>query len=197
MTKKTYLIGKLVAVAALLMFAISCTKNMSDDGSDATSGATPPSSDATTGATQTSGSIVKGRIGTGTITIDGQTVTDAYGLDFNKDGVLEFRIVNYGTTLQWEPANASSGPAMRDGRIALLQKHAPIGPSLDYAAATPALLPTTESLTEKFYVAFRLTFDSVYYGWAKVKYKNGKLEWDKCAYYTAPNATLTAGDDDD
>ena len=158
------------------------------------------STDTTTGATRPAeGSIVKGSIGIGTITIDGQTYTDAYGIDFNKDGILEFRIVAGGTSLQCEPANGSGdavrGVAMVGDRIATLQKHATISSSLTYSTSLLSTLPESGSLPEKFYVAFRMDFDGIHYGWAKVKYENGELEWDKCAYCTTANAPLTAGDD--
>ena len=59
----------------------------------------------------------------------------------------------------------------------------------------PAGLPENSTLPEKFYVAFRLDFGATYYGWAKVKYEDGELEWDKCAYNTTAGGTITAGDD--
>lgn len=189
---------------SLVLSLVSCSeKDSATDRPDTTTGATThvdEEPDTTTGATQPSeGSIVKGRIGTGTIIVDGMTYNDAYGIDFNKDGYLEFRIVNNGTTLRWEPADADGnlprGPAMSGGQIAVLQKHTTISPTLDYSTSSFANLPETSALPEKFYVAFRLAFDSVHYGWAKVKYKDGELEWDKCAYCTTPGTTLTAGDD--
>ena len=191
--------------AALMVFMVACSDkdNGNDNQPDTTTGATTPADDepdTTSGATSPAeGSVVKGRIGTGTITIDGQTYTDVYGIDFNKDGILEFRIVNDGTSLQWQPADGSGemvvGPAMSGDRIATLQKHATIGPSLHYSTSILADLPEVNSLPEKFYVACRLSFGHTCYGWVKVKYDDGELEWDKCAYCTTPNASLTAGDD--
>jgi hypothetical protein len=190
-------------MAAVMVFSMAaCSDDDHDHRPDTTSGATrhEETPDTTSGATTPAeGSIVKGRIGVGSITIDGQTFTDVFGIDFNKDGILEFRIVNDGTSLQCQPTNADGilvrGVAVSGGTIATLQKHATIGPSLNYSTTAFASLPALASLPEKFYVAFRLDFGGTCYGWAKVKYKNGSLEWDKCAYCTTPNATLTAGDD--
>lgn len=189
--------------AALLLTLSACSDDDDDHRPDTTSGATTPHTetpDTTSGATTPAeGSVAKGRIGTGTFTLDGQTYTDVYGIDFNKDGILEFRIVNNGTALQCEPANASGtlirGVALSGSNIALIQKHATIGPALSYSTSILSNLPSTASLPEKFYVAFRLGFNGTCYGWAKVKYDDGEIKWDKCAYCTTPNASLTAGDD--
>lgn len=197
--KKTFAI---LMVAAMCMTACGDKDNGNDNQPDTTSGATTHSEepDTTTGATSPAeGTVVNGRIGTGTITIDGQTYTDVYGIDFNKDGILEFRIVNGGTSLQWQSADADGelvvGPAMDGDKIATLQKHSTIGPSLNYSTSVLADLPATSYLPEKFYVACRLNYGHTCYGWIKVKYDDGELEWDKCAYCTTPNASITAGDD--
>lgn len=178
-----------ILVALMLSLAFTTCDEKDNERNDTTSGSTRPAE----------GSIVKGRIGLGTITNDGMTYTDAYGIDFNKDGYLEFRIINNGTALQWEPANAEGilvrGPAMQNGRIALLQKHATIGSNLEYSTSIFAGLPDNSTLPEKFYVAFRLDFGATYYGWAKVKYEDGEFEWDKCAYNTTAGGAITAGDD--
>lgn len=169
---------------------ISGSTRPNDEDPDTISGSTRPAE----------GSIVKGRIGTGTIALDGMTYTDAYGIDFNKDGYLEFRIINNGNSLQWEPATSEGdlvqGPAMSNGNIATLQKHSTIGSNLEYSTSILANLPTVSSLPEKFYVGCRFTLsDGIHYGWVKVKYDDGELEWDKCAYNTTPSASITAGDD--
>lgn len=195
----------LLLATLMLMAMTACGDKDTDNNNnnpDTVSGSTIPVEDPDTvsGSTRPAeGAVVKGRIGTGTITIGGQTYTDAYGIDFNKDGYLEYRIVNSGTALQWEPSDANGntvyGPAMSNGKIATLQKHSSIGPSLDYATSSLVELPETGSLPEKFYVAFRLNYGTTHYGWVKVKYDDGELEWDKCAYNTTPNGTITAGDD--
>ena len=197
--KRIFLLGAMVCVFGM-MAACSDKEN---DKPDTTSGATHPTEepDTISGSTRPAeGTIVKGRIGIGTIALDGMTYTDAYGIDLNRDGYLEFRIINNGTSLQWEPADADGnmlrGPAMSNGRIATLQKHSTIGNNLEYSTSIFANLPETGTLPEKFYVGCRFPMDDgIHYGWVKVKYDDGELEWDKCAYITTPSASLTAGDD--
>lgn len=190
-------------ILIVLMLSLAACGDKDNEKLDTITGSTRPAGeepDTISGGTRPAeGSIVKGRIGLGTITVDGQTYTNAYGIDFNKDGYLEFRIINNGSALQWEPADADGnlvrGPAMQNGSIALLQKHATIGSNLEYSTSIYANLPDNSTLPERFYVAFRLGFGATFYGWAKVKYEDGELEWDKCAYNTTAGGTITAGDD--
>ena len=97
-------------VAAMCLVFTSCSDygegdfhNGADDQPDTVSGSTIPNEepepDTTTGATS-EGSMAKGRIGTGSFTFGGQTVGDAYGIDLDKDGRLEYRIIEGGTALQ-------------------------------------------------------------------------------------------------
>ena len=190
------------AIVAIFIVAslVACgdKDNDNSDNPDTISGSTRPNEeepDTISGSTRPAdGTIVKGRIGTGTFTLNGQTEQNAYGIDFNKDGVLEYRIVYEGEGLSYEAA--SNNVVISSGLIATLAKHTSINASSNFAGNGNSSLPAVSSLPEKFYVGCRFTLsDGVHYGWVKVKYDDGELEWDKCAYNTTSSASLTAGDD--
>jgi len=169
------------------------------DEPDTTSGSTRPSDDepdTTTGSTRPAeGAIAEGRIGIGSFTADGQTVQNVYGIDFNRDGVLEYRIVDNGLALTYDNIE-NNVVVTASGELSMLQKHSAINSTLNYGGNGNTSLPALYTLPEKSYVACCLTMsDGIHYGWIKVKYDDGELEWDECAYNTVPGATITAGDD--
>ena len=191
-------------IAAMSLLLGSCTdygENFhegADDKPDTVSGSTRPADDdpdTVSGSTRPAdGSVVKGRIGTGSITIDGQTYTDVYGIDFNKDGVLEYRIIGNGVSLVYNVSD--NNVVVSSGCIATMAKHSSVNAMCNFAGDGNTPLPSLGSLPEKFYVGCRITLsDGVHYGWVKVKYDDGELEWDKCAYNTSPDSPVTAGDD--
>ncbi len=169
------------------------------DEPDTTSGSTRPADDepdTTTGSTRPAeGSIAEGRIGIGSFTVDGQTVQNVYGIDFNRDGILEYRIVDNGLSLTYDTAE-NNVVVTASGELSMLQKHSAINATLNYGGNGSTPLPALSSLPEKSYVGCCLMMsDGIHYGWIKVKYDDGELEWDECAYNTTPGAQITAGDD--
>ena len=193
--------NRLSFVALLLAASLVACGDKDNDKStnpDTVSGSTRPDEetpDTTSGSTRPAeGAIVKGRIGTGTFTLDGQTEQNVYGIDFNKDGVLEYRIVSAGEGLMYDAAG--NNVVISSGVIATLAKHTSINASSYFAGDGNSSLPALGSLPEKFYVGCRFTLsDGIHYGWVKVKYDDGELEWDKCAYNTSLSSSITAGDD--
>ena len=188
--------------AALLLSLSACSDDDDDHRPDTTSGATTPHTetpDTTSGATTPAeGSVAKGRIGTGTfIDYDGTTVSNAYGIDFNKDGQLEFRISDdrkYVSYVWSENGNNIANAENQWDIIEPMDKGASVYSGCRWEGQGDAMLP--DNLPEKFYVGFRIRLgDTIHYGWAKVEYENGTLEWDKCAYNTVPSITAFCGED--
>lgn len=170
-----------------------------EEETDTVSGSTRPADeeepDTISGSTRSAeGDIKKGTIGYGSFTLDGQTQQGAYGIDFNRDGVLEYRIDSDAMSLTY---NASDNNiVVLSGYIATMAKHSAINSSCNFAGDGHTPLPALGSLPEKFYVGCRFMLaDGLHYGWVKVEYEDDGLEWDKCAYNTAPNRPVTAGDD--
>lgn len=178
----------LVAVMLIgSMAACGDKDNDNDDAPDTVSGATTHEED-----------MAKGRIGTGTfIDYNGATVSNAYGIDFNKDGQLEFRISDdrkYVSYVWSENGNNIANAENQWDIIEPMAKGASVYSGCRWEGQGDAMLP--DNLPEKFYVGFRIRLgDTIHYGWAKVEYENGTLEWDKCAYNTVPSITAFCGED--
>lgn len=182
-----------ILCAALILSATTACKEKDGKGN------TNDSTDVNTGATTQEENMVKGRIGNGTfVTFDNQTIS-AYGIDFNKDGQLEFCISDDRTAITYiysEDGNNVVNAESQWDIIDPLEKRHAIHSGCRWEGQGDAVLPELNTLPEKFYVGFRFMLDSVkHYGWAKVKYKDGELEWDKCAYNVLPSKTAFAGED--
>ncbi|MCR4829733.1 MAG: hypothetical protein K5864_09790 [Bacteroidales bacterium] len=182
-----YLVRTMLAVM-LLAATAACGDDENDNEPDANSGATTHEED-----------MAQGTIGNGTfVTFDGQSV-NAYGIDFNKDGQLEFRISGNGEYVDyvWSEGgpNIVNNAEMWD-LIEPLEKGDQVYSGCHWDGQGDAMLPEVSTLPEKFYVGFRfLLSDGIHYGWAKVEYDDGQLEWSKCAYNTKPSVTAFAGED--
>lgn len=168
-------------------------------------------------------SVVIGTVGNGTYMDYANDPTDAYGLDFNNDGQLEFTLnagflfsnteavcsncylifnTNNGVNNVWTKGTA-------DGGWDLVQSHNAnvlVGSTgnfiaygdanlIDNANNDEPLLP----LNQDSYVAFRFQINgNTHYGWAKVRMTgdatNGyNAEWIQCAYENTPNASINNG----
>ena len=187
----------LIILATAIALLMICCGEKESPAVDTTSGSTIPSGepDTVSGSTRpTDGDVVKGKIGYGSFTIGNETVQNAYGIDFNKDGVLEYCISQDGMSLVFN--HQQNNVVEASGYIALISKHSTISASCLFGENDTLQLPSSSQLPEKFYVGCRITMaDGVHFGWVKVKTEDEGLEWDKCAYNTVANASLTAGDD--
>ena len=190
-------IGHKMLLVAMTAMALAACGDKDSGNPDTVSGGTrpPEEPDTISGSTRPAdGAVVKGTIGYGTFTLDGVTQQGAYGIDFNKDGILEYSITDDGMSLTY---NASANNIVVSSNcIAPLSKHSSINATCNYAGSGHTPLAALSALPEKFYVGCRIRLtDGMHYGWIKVKYDDGELEWDKCAYNTTPNGPVTAGDD--
>ena len=180
--------------------AITLISTMAACGNDKenTTPANTDSADVVSGATTHEDDMAKGKIGTGTyIDYDGTVTNDAYGIDFNKDGQLEFRISDdrqYVSYVWSENGNNIANVEEQWDIIDPMEKGASVYSGCHWDGQGDAMLPA--NLPEKFYVGFRIRMnDTIYYGWAKVKYKDNEIDWDKCAYNTVPSITAFCGED--
>lgn len=155
--------------------------------------------------------INAGRIGTGNITIAGMPWEDVYGLDFNNDGTLEFRIAdNDGVSGTWTNAyfsynwteggnNIVANSQIWD-YIEILAQGDIINANSNFAGYGDATFETLTSVPERIFLGFRILLaDGVHYGWAEATVEtyettsDATLNWVACAYNTTPDAAIAAG----
>lgn len=182
---------KTMAAAMIMCAMVGCgdkdDNHANNDTTDATSGATTHEDD-----------MAKGRIGNGTyIEYDGSEISNAYGIDFDKDGTLEFRISDdrqYVSYVWSDGGNNIVNAEEQWDIIEPMEKGASVNSGCRWEGQGDAMLPY--DMPEKFYVGFRFRLNNaIHYGWAKVKYEDGEVEWDKCAYNTKPGITAFCGED--
>ena len=153
--------------------------------------------------------IANGRIGTGNITIAGTEWTDVYGIDFNNDGILEFRLsdfsgiegnqVNAYISYNWTEGgnNVVSDPEVWD-YAAVLAAGQVVDANSTFGGYGDATFQDLTTAPERIFVGFRiLLVDGVHYGWAEAVVSTSAsdivLNWVTCAYNTTPNAPVTIG----
>ena len=153
--------------------------------------------------------IANGRIGTGNITIAGTEWTDVYGIDFNNDGILEFRLsdfsgvegnqVNAYISYNWTEGgnNVVSDPEVWD-YAAVLAAGQVVDANSAFGGYGDATFQDLTSVPERIFVGFRILLaDGVHYGWAEAVVSTSAsdivLNWVACAYNTTPNASITIG----
>ena len=155
--------------------------------------------------------IAIGRIGTGNINIAGTEWSEVYGIDFDNDGVLEFRISDFSSAnATWTGAylsynwteggnNVYADPAAWDYAAVLAEGDVidAYGAFNGYGDAAFADLTT---VPEHIFVGFRILLaDGVHYGWAEATVVASaasadiELRWTRCAYNTTPGAAIAAG----
>lgn len=153
--------------------------------------------------------IANGRIGNGNINIAGTEWTDVYGIDFNNDGVLEFRLSDFsgvtGTqtnayiSYNWTENgnNIVADPDMWD-YVAILASGTVIDANSNFAGYGDATFQDLGTAPRHFFVGFRISLaDGIHFGWAEAVVEtlgdDINLNWVACAYNTAPNAPVAAG----
>lgn len=153
--------------------------------------------------------ITTGRIGTGNITIAGTEWTNVYGIDFNNDGILEFRLsdfsgvsgnqVNAYISYDWTEGgnNVVADPEIWD-YAAVLASGEVIDANSNFAGYGDATFQDLTTAPERIFVGFRILLaDGVHYGWAEATVTTSSsdinLDWVACAYNATPNAPVTTG----
>lgn len=184
-------IPTLIAAAMLLCSLAACGEKDNDNSNN-------NGNDTISGATTHEDNMAEGRIGLGTfVDYSGTALNNVYGIDFDKDGNLEFRISDDHQYISYVWSENGNNIVNADGEwdiVEPLTKGASVNSSCRWDGQGDAMLPA--NLPEKFYVGFRFRLhDAIHYGWAKVKYENNNLEWDECAYNTVPSATAICGED--
>lgn len=153
--------------------------------------------------------IANGRIGNGNITIAGTEWTDVYGIDFNNDGILEFRLsdfsgiegnqVNAYISYNWTEGgnNVVSDPEVWD-YAAVLASGQVVDANSTFGGYGDATFQDLTTVPERIFVGFRILLaDGVHYGWAEAVVSTSAadivLNWVACSYNTTPNAPVTIG----
>ncbi len=155
----------------------------------------------------TSASIVQGRIGNGAFNDPYVPNANAYGLDFNNDGELEFSLsynntsVAYtyeenGTNIWNEPDNWDIPYNVPVGTvIGSVSSWGGYGDCAITGWSGPSALPVETDV----YLGMRIKYaDGLHYGWAKVRISgtegNYSAEWIEIYYETEANTSINAGE---
>lgn len=157
-----------------------------------------------TAATVGNAQVTQGRIGNGTYVDYSNMSHEAYGIDFNNDGNLEFRIrdfesdVTYGNGMVDYVYSDNGNNIVADAEMwdymGMLEAGTAIGPSSNFAGYGDAYFNTYAEIPPSFYVGFRVVIgNGVHYGWALVNYSNNNASWVKCYYNATPNSPINAG----
>lgn len=145
--------------------------------------------------------IRQGSIGNGTYTDwDGTQVPNIYGLDFNNDGNVEFKISDFATSHDYIIYNWTDGGnnvvASNEGwdYAAALTQGTTIGPSSAWDGQGDCMITTTSP--SQYYLGFRIRLtDGVHYGWALVTASASEITWVKIFYQATVGASINAGDE--
>ena len=188
------------AAALVLLTTTGCQKDETTNGNATTNNANGG----------TSSSIAQAVIGTGSF----GAFNDVPGMDFNGDGVLEYRIMDEefsGSTLRFDEmdaeqgtnvvtvAEAGAGGQYLHDHIVNLAANAVIGPNMDpngYYGLGDAYF--FEPTVGTWYVGLRVKLsDGIHYGWAKVNMTKVdeffNANWVEAYYNKTAGATIKAG----
>lgn len=157
-----------------------------------------------------SATIVQGTIGNGSYTSWDNTTSTQYGIDFNNDGTLEFKLaenatylefnwVNGGTNI-WVVGNVNQG----DWDVPqVLANGTSIGSNGNWEAQGDCSLAgwgETPNIPvgQNVFIGFRIKLsDGTHYGWGKVSISGSGYEytanWQGVYYETTPNTPISAG----
>lgn len=155
-------------------------------------------------AVSTFAQVRQGSVTTGSfIDWSGTTIDDIYGLDFNNDGTVEFRITygytdmggeieNGGLTFSWtEGGNNIVTPSEEQwDHVKNLAEGTSVGPNSGWYAQGDAYLGLEPSIN----VGFRILIGGqVHYGWGLVSVSNNLATWQEIYYQEAPNTPISVG----
>lgn len=138
-----------------------------------------------------------GKIGNGSITINGETANNVFGVDFDNDGVLEFRIGGDGTDYVYLSYDYASGnnivnKADQWDYIEPLGREVTIDGTSRFEGQGDAMFDDMATLPNLFFIGCRIVkADGTHYGWIKAHYVNGRVEWGECVYRSTPGVAIT------
>ena len=168
---------------ALVFSMTACGDKENDNGN----------TDVNTGSTAET--LKRGTVGNGSITIGGYTYDNANGVDFNNDGVLEFKIDDEYISYNWtEGGNNIVNQANQWDYIEPIGTNVTIDANSRFEGQGDATFENSAALPELFFVGCRFVLsDGIHYGWIKMKKVDGQLKWDECVYRTTPGVSITTG----
>ena len=182
----------LLFAAAVVLSMTACSEKETND---------PEEGGSNNGNNGTPASTIKsGKIGHGTITIAGYT-EETYGVDFNNDGTLEFKLGVGGNgyvAYNWtEGGNNIVNKADQWDYIEPLAANVTVGASSRFEGQGDAMFEDMNALPATFYIGCRFKLDDgVHYGWVKASRQDGRevsVQWDKCAYNSKPGEAIPTG----
>ena len=144
--------------------------------------------------------IRQGVIGTGVFEEYDGTPTTTYGLDFDNDGHLEFKlstnmVTNDYIVYVWsDGGNNVCNSSMGWDYAAALTQGTAIGPSSNWEGQGDCMV--NETYPSQYFIGFRLRMnDGVHYGWAMVNVSSSAVNWVKIYYQATPGTAINAGDE--
>ena len=161
------------------------------------------------GFTAANAQVTQGRIGNGDITISGTDWTDVYGLDFDDDGTLEFRISDFdgggfGPTvtngyISFNWTDGGNNIAAESDYVDLVASGITIGASSEFGTYGDGMIETTSLTAGTYYLGFRISLsDGVHYGYAQCTVaENGDdfdITWNNCYYNATVGASIVTGE---
>ena len=143
--------------------------------------------------------IRAGLVGYGAFTDFDGSVSTVYGLDFDNDGHLEFKISTNNITndyIIWswsEGGNNVCNSSMGWDYAAALSQGTPIGPSSNWEGQGDCMV--NETYPSQYFIGFRFRRDDgVHYGWAMVNVSSSAVNWVDIYYQATPGMAINAGD---
>ena len=144
--------------------------------------------------------IRAGSIGYGTFTDFDGSVSTVYGLDFDNDGHLEFRLLTANIPTDnlyyvWTDGGHNvCNSSMGWDYAAALTQGTPIGPSSNWEGQGDCTV--TATYPSQYFIGFRIRLDDgVHYGWAMVNVSETAVNWVDIYYQTTPGMAINAGDE--
>ncbi|MBR0073929.1 MAG: hypothetical protein IJP95_08850 [Bacteroidales bacterium] len=145
--------------------------------------------------------ITRGNIGNGTfIDYSGASVPNVYGIDFNNDGTLEFRITDGSISKDYivyswtDGGNNVCNSSMGWDYAAALTQGTAIGASSSWEGQGDCMI--NETYPSQYFIGFRFRLnDGIHYGWAMVNVSSSAITWVKAFYQATPGQSINAGDE--
>ena len=153
--------------------------------------------------------VTQGRVGNGDITIYGTDWTDVYGLDFDNDGTLEFRISDFDGG-GWDPSitngylsydwtDGGNNIASQTDYVEFVASGVTIGASSEFGGYGDGMIESSALTAGTYYLGFRFVLnDGVHYGYAECTVvENGTdfdITWNNCYYNATVSGSIITGE---
>lgn len=176
-------------MAATLVFAMVACGEKENTPSESSNPGTNP---------ETENPIKAGKFTSGSITIAGETVNNVFGMDFNNDGKLEFRIsgeVPYVyLSYDYDSQNNIVNKAEQWDYIEIFGAGVPINETCLFQGYGDGSFDNFSNLPGEFYIGLRIKLtDGMHYAWAKVLKGDDQLTWSECFYNSKPDTEIKTG----